>query len=281
MHYPKYFFHLWALMLLALAGMGCATMGNYLGKAFIMTPEQETQFGPKVAQQVEKDIKLVDDPEVLNYVRSVGQRVWKNSPPSSIPARFYVVKDDSINAFAIPGGNIYVHTGLITAADDEAELASVIAHEAGHVIRRHGAQAVSRATSINMGVEAVQSILVGPNSPQSTQLIISLLGQGAGQGAMFKYSRQDEQEADTIAVNTLYRANYDPKAMVRFFSKLMNKTTDPGKFAALFSSHPPTRERIANVNAALNSLPPKSLPSDSVTGLRRVQGQLKALGMAK
>lgn len=279
--FPATLWRLGALILMVAGLTGCAQVGAFITTPNMMTTDQELQFGPKVAQQVESSVQLVNDPAILDYVRKVGQRVWQNSPQSAIQARFYVIKDDSINAFAIPGGNIYVHTGLLSSADDEAELAAVLAHECGHVIRRHSAQAVSRQLTIQQGFGWADQLLGGnANDPNAARTIASLLGQVGGTGAMFKFSRDDEQEADAIAVNTLYRADYDPNAMTRFFKKLITKYGDRGAFVTWFSSHPPTRERIANVQTVIQSLPPRKLEAP-VTELRRAQGRMKTLHLVK
>jgi predicted Zn-dependent protease len=237
----------------------------------MMTTEQEVSFGEQVKTEVEKDLTLVNDPEVVGYVRDVGQKVWGQSPKTPFPVEFYVVADNTLNAFAIPGGSIYVHTGLIEAADDEAELASVIAHEMGHVVRRHSARQVSRQT----GIQVVEEIVLGNDTGQATQLVTGLLKQGV----MFNYSREDEREADAIGVGTIYRAGYDPMAMYSFFHKLQEQGGSPeGPVSTFFASHPPTSERMNNVLEIVNNLEKK--PTERpITDLRRTQARIEELGL--
>lgn len=273
------FWHLWALLILVAGGTGCSGFAAFSEKTFMMTPEQEVQFGEQVARKIESEVKLVQDPAVVSYVRAVGDKVWKNSPVSLIPARFFVVQDDAVNAFAIPGGSIYINTGLINAVDDESELAAVMAHEAGHVIRRHGA----RQASHTAGVDRIQAVVIGKNSPQAAQIVGTLLGKGI----LVAYSKDDERQADEIAVLTLARAGYDPMALYHLFSKVTDKSSGHGPLTNLtnlvtdkLASHPPTQERIANVEAMAHSLSPKKY-KNSITELRRAQYRLKQLGLAK
>ena len=251
---------------------GCAQFANVSASLFMMTPEQEVTFGEKVKTEVEKDLTLVNDPEVVNYVREVGQKVYAQSPKTPFPVQFYVVADSTLNAFAIPGGTIYVHTGVIEAADDEAELASVIAHEMGHVVRRHSARQVSAQT----GLQVVEEVVLGNDSGQATQMVTNLLKQGV----LFNYSREDEREADAIGVGTLYRADYDPMAMYNFFQKLQTQGgAAEGPVSTFFASHPPTSERMDNVLAIVNNLTKKPYEKP-ITELRRTQARTETLGLA-
>lgn len=265
------------LLLLALGATGCQGIAKISESMYMMTPAQEIRFGAQVAHQVEAKEELVIDPAVLKYVREVGDRIARTSPHSDVPIRFFVVKDPAINAFAIPGGNVYVNTGLLKTADDEAELASVIAHEIGHVVRRHAAIQVSHA----IGMSAFQQSILGGNSTQAAQIVNSLLAKGV----MFNFSREDEFEADTIAVRTLYHAGYDPQAIKRLFFKLVQTygdSTPPTRIlqplANLTSTHPSTRERIARVDALIATMPTHPY-TPTTTDLRRVQGRLKQLSL--
>lgn len=265
------------LLLMVAGATGCSGISWVSSKFLMMSPSQEIRFGSKVAEEVEKREQLVSDPQVVDYVREVGQRVLRNSPPSEIPIHFYVVKDDTINAFAIPGGNIYVNTGLLKAVDDEAELASVMAHEAGHAARRHSARQISN----NVPVEMINNIILPENSPQLIKVIDNLFAKGV----MFNFSRTDEFEADAIAVHTLYQAGYDPQAMDHLFNKLVQTYGDKGptlsileKFSNYASTHPSTRERMARVESVSRRFPAREYPS-LTTELRRVQGRLKQLNL--
>jgi len=258
------------------AGMtinSCEVFDQIVTPAFMMSPAEEIKLGQQFAVEIEKEYKPLNDQEIVNYIRRVGQIVTANSPEKGvIPANFYVVANPEINAFAIPGGNIYVHTGLINSADDEAELASVIAHEFGHVVYRHGARHVSRS----MGLSAIQQVLLGPDSAAAGQMVTGILAQGI----MTNYSREDERQADSIAVPTLYAAGYDPAGMTTFFQKLIANHGDRSGPMSYFSSHPATSERISNVNMQIGALPPKQTVRP-ITDLRRAQVRLDQLGLGK
>jgi predicted Zn-dependent protease len=259
------------LLILASQVTGCAVFAGVSDALFMMSPEQEIESGKQIATQIEKDLVFVHDPQVESYVRNLGERVWVNSRQGQIPARFFVIQDGELNAFAIPGGNVYVHTGLIQAAEDEAELAAVISHEVGHVIMRHGATHISR----QMGLEMVQQLALGQEAGQATQIATQIVQSGI----MTNYSRQDESEADVVAVETLYRMGYDPLAMRSFFAKLQAKYGEQGgPIAKFFASHPPTSERMNHVTQMVGHLPPKPYQRP-VTDLRRIQGRLQQLGL--
>jgi predicted Zn-dependent protease len=240
-----------------------------------MTPEEEIEFAKQIKPEIEKDLTFVNDPIVVNYIRKVGKIVVANSPqPAQVPSNFFVVKNDEINAFAIPGGNIYVHTGLIDAADDEAELASVLAHEFGHVVYSHGAKNVTRAMNASM----LQQLILGQDGGQ----IAGAVGGLVAQGVLTTYSRDAERQADSIAVPTLYHAGYDPNGMISFFETLTERYGEGGgTMIALFASHPPTAERITQVRAEIAALPPKEPLLRPINELRKVQVRLRELGLAK
>lgn len=257
----------------ALAFNGCAEVNRFMGSAFMISPAEEIKLGGEFRDQIEKNLKFVNDAEIMNYVQKVGGIVTANAPQASeIPVRFHVVRNDEINAFAIPGGDIYVHTGLIDASDDEAEMASVIAHEYGHVVYRHGARHISRAQSTQL----LEQLVLGSNAGALAQIAADSIASGALQ----KFSREDELEADSIAIPTLYRAGYDPKAMASFFETLKGRYGDSSGMATLFNSHPATGERIARVEASVSKLPPKAELYRPVTELRKIQGRMRDLGLS-
>lgn len=263
------------LQLLAAAGLltGCETFDSLL-TAGTMSPAEEVEFGKQVQVEIEKDITFVNDPIIVNYVRKIGQIVVANAPKQSeVPARFFVIKDKEINAFAIPGGNIYVHTGLLDASDDEAELASVLAHEYGHVIHRHGAQNVSRAMTAGM----LQQLVLGTDANAVGAIVSGIVAQGV----LTNYSRSAELEADAVAVPTLYHAGYDPNGMITFFETLTERYGGGNApVVSLFASHPPTTERINRVRADIAALPPKEPLLRPINDLRKVQVRLRELGLS-
>lgn len=255
------------LMTMVFSISGCAVLGSISDTLFMMSPQDEIEFGAKARAQIEPKLVMEKNPAVNAYVSGLGNRLWANTPRGDVPPRFHVVKDKELNAFAIPGGDVYVHTGTIQSADDEAELAGVIAHELGHVARRHSASQISR----QQGVDVVATILLGQDAAAATQLLSGMISSGV----MFNYSREDEREADAIAVGTLTRMGYDPLAMRDFFVKIKTKYGDTsGRVTTLFASHPPTAERIANVEnlAAQLSTGAKNRPTQE---LSRIKAALK------
>ncbi len=267
----RHCFRFLSLCLIVLASAGCAPYMRLSENVFMMSPEQEMKLGLRLNGEAEKKFQLVDDEALNQYLHDVGDKVWLNSPQSAIPVKFFIINDPSINAFAIPGGSIYVHTGLIDAVDDEAELAAVMAHEIGHVVQRHSARSISRST----GFDVLQQVVLGSNG-QATQMVRSMFDQLVTNGI---YSQQDETDADDMAIGTLHRMGYDPTAMKTFFYKLVERYGDKDGLVALFASHPPTRQRIASVNKRIHTLPPKKYVRP-ITGLRQAQGRLETLGLA-
>jgi predicted Zn-dependent protease len=246
---------------------GCAPFAVMSESMFMMTPQEETVLGDKLKVEVGKQYRLNRMPDVNQYVAALGSKLWLYSPKGDFQPEFHVIDDDAINAFAIPGGGIYVNTGAILAAADEAELAGVIAHEIGHVVRRHGARAVSRQSGVNL----LQQVLIGNESGEAAQWLGGLLSQGI----LFNYSREDELQSDSIAVGTLYRSGYDPNGLRTFFQTLQQRygSGGGGPVAQLFASHPPTAERMSRVGQLVGELsdPPTSRPTAE---LRAIQARL-------
>lgn len=199
--------------------------------------DKEIQLGNQLAQQFEKTVKLVDDPVITEYVNRVGQNLVRNSDVK-IPVTIKVLDDDSPNAVTLPGGHLYVNSGLLLAADEEDELAGVMAHEIGHIAARHGTRGATRAQLFN--ILTLPSIFV----PGGLGVLIR---EGAGAGfpmAMFKFSRAFEAEADYFGIEYMYKAGYDPNAMVTFFEKLETlEKRKPGTLDKLFATHPQTPDR--------------------------------------
>jgi predicted Zn-dependent protease len=201
--------------------------------------EKEIALGKQLAQQVEHESRVINDPVVAEYVNRIGQNLVRNSD-AKVPFTIKVLDDDTINAFALPGGFFFVYSGLILKADTESELAGVMAHEIAHVAARHGTCQATRGQIANL----------------ATIPLIMMTGGMAGyalyEGASFlipmtflKFSRGMEAQADYLGIQYLYKTGYDPEAMVDFFEKIetLNKRK-PGTMAKVFSDHPPTGDRI-------------------------------------
>src|SRR5947208_4039838 len=195
-------------------------------------------MGRQLAAEIERQVKLLNDPTINEYVNRVGQNIVSNSD-AKVPFTIKVVESDEINAFALPGGFFYVNTGLILAADDESELAGVMAHEIAHVASRHGTEQASKAELINFA--SIPLIFLGGVGGfalrQAAGFLIPM--------QFLQFSRKDEAEADYLGLQYLYKTGYDPGAAVSFFEKLQAKeSAKPGTVSKMFSTHPPTGERI-------------------------------------
>ncbi|BAY24003.1 peptidase M48 Ste24p [Calothrix sp. NIES-2100] len=199
---------------------------------------EEVQLGKEINQQlVSSEIKLYRNPEINRYVNQIGQWLAANSTRPNIPYKFQVVQDSNVNAFATMGGYVYVTTGLLQAADNEAQLASVIAHEVGHIASRHAIEQMQQ-TAIARGLASA----TGLDRSTAVQIGVDLALQRPN-------SRQDEFEADQRGLRTLGRAGYAQSAMIAFMQKLLNQPTLP----TFLSTHPATTDRITALRRELAS----------------------------
>ena len=214
--------------------------------------EKEIRIGKEYAMQIEQSMRMVQDPVVNEYINRIGQNLVRNSD-AKVPFTIKVVDDDSVNAFALPGGFFYVNTGLILAADEEAELAGVMAHEIAHVAARHATRGATRAELANL--LSIPLIFVGGGIGYAAQELA-----GIGLPLTFlKFSRGFEAEADYLGLQYMYKAGYDPNAFVAFFEKLeAQEKKKPGTLAKAFSTHPQTPDRIKKSQEEIATiLPPR------------------------
>jgi beta-barrel assembly-enhancing protease len=213
--------------------VGCKTgMGNWFGI------EKQIAMGKQYAQQVEASVKLIQDPVVTEYVNRVGQNLVRNSD-AQVPFTIKVIDSDDINAFALPGGFFYVNSGLILAADEEAELAGVMAHEIAHVAACHAARENTRGSLMQMAT--IPLIFVGGGvgyaAYEAAGLAVPL--------TFMHFSRGFETEADYLGLQYMYKSGYDPQAFISFFEKVQaQEKKKPGTLAKAFSTHPQTPDRI-------------------------------------
>jgi len=220
----------------------------------LFSKEQDIQLGKEAAEQLEKEMTLITDPQLNQYLRRLGEKLAATPEAAGFPYSFKIVHDNSINAFALPGGPTFVNTGLLAAADNEAQLAGVLAHEIAHVALRHGTNQVSKANLIQLPA-ALAAAAAGRKGSLWGQL--AQLGVGLGANSLLlKYSRDAERDADLLGTRIMARAGYQPLEMARFFQKLEGAGGARG--LQFFSSHPNPGNRIKAVEAEIRTLPARS-----------------------
>ena len=210
--------------------------------------EKEIGLGKQLAQEVERQAKIIDDPIVAEYVNRVGQNIVRNSD-AKVPFTIKVLEDESVNAFALPGGFFFVNTGLILKAENEAELAGVMAHEIAHVAARHGTRQATKAELANyMSIPLIfMGGWAGYGIRQAAGFLVPM--------SLLKFSRAYESDADMLGLQYMYKTGYDPASFVDFFEKIQAlEKKKKGSVAELFSSHPMTDDRIqkAQKNIQIN-----------------------------
>ncbi len=228
--------------------IGCRGMGNWY------STDSEIRMGAQYAKEISQSTRFITDPVVTEYVNRIGQNIVKNSD-CKVPFTIKVIDSDVINAFALPGGFFFVNSGLVLAADEEAELAGVMAHETAHVCAHHAAREMTRANYAQIGMVPLIMMTgyswTGYGIYEAAQLMIPV--------TFLEFSREFEAQADYLGVQYMYRAGYDPEAFISFFEKVENlEKQKPGAVARVFEDHPQTPDRIiATEREIATILPPK------------------------
>ena len=242
----------------------------------LFSVSQDVEIGKQSALQVERQIPMLSQPAISQYVANLGARLAARAPGAKYPYEFKVANLSDINAFALPGGFIYVHRGLIEKVRTEGELAGVMAHEIAHVALRHPTNQASKAYLAQAGIGILGGLL-GGKSQSTTGQIIGAVG-GFGLNALFlKYSRSAETQADIVGAQIMARAGYDPMEMVHFFETLrLQSGSDPGKVAKFLSDHPAPVDRVARVRqeASLLGAVRATSPVGNIAALQRDLGRL-------
>ncbi len=246
--------------------MGCnlTTVGNFgntlieaASDVNIFTDAEELQFGKEFVAQHERQVRLYTDPVVTNYINDLGQSLVRHSKRNDIPYTFKVVDTKGVNAYAVPGGFIYVHLDLIRAAKNESELAAVLGHEIGHIVGQHSMKRLTRV----YGLEILKELILDEDDSTLKKVVAEVLAAGL----LFRYSRDAERESDAYGVQNVYDAGIAPEGAATFFETLSEiRGREPSTLEKFLSTHPVPSERVTNVRNQINGLLPKSgLRTDS------------------
>ncbi len=237
----------------------------------VFSPDEDVEMGRQVSQEAEQELNLIDDALLGEYINRLGQQLATVTPFEPYTYQFTLVNDSSINAFALPGGFIYINRGILEAADREAEVASVIAHEIGHVALRHGTNQASKAYIAQAPLAILGGLFGGGGGVGS---ILTQLGVGFGANSIFlKFSRDAERQADLLGAQILYDAGYDATGMTEFFEKMEAEAGSGG--SEFFSSHPNPGNRLGDVADEIQRLgEPPATYFDNFSEFRRVKERL-------
>ncbi len=252
--------HIIAGAILALLFIGC-TKAPITGRSqFIMvSPQQELALGIESAKQVLQTEKISNDPQKNAMVKRIGERIAQVASSNYPTARnfqweFFVIdKDDEANAFCLPGGKVFVYTGIFKYVENDDELAAVMGHEIGHALARHGAERMSSGQLAQIGGEVLGAVMQSRGNPANTQAVMQAFGIGTQLGVMLPHSRTQEYEADHIGLVLAAKAGYDPRAALNFWKKFAQSGQTPPEY---LSTHPAPTNRIAQIKALL----PKTIP---------------------
>ncbi len=219
----------------------------------MISEQKEIAIGKRYATEIDRSARIIKDPVINEYVNRVAQNVARNSD-LKIPLTVKIIDSPDINAFALPGGFLYVNSGLLKAANEEDQVAGVVAHEIAHVAARHWASQMTKATILQYAMIPLMF------TPMSFPVYIGL-SEGLNMGipmAFLKFSRDDEAEADFLGIQYMYKAGYDPNAYVAFFGKIVQEQRrNPGSVPSIFADHPPTPDRIIKTEKEIKSILPQ------------------------
>ncbi len=268
--------HQWCIImapLFLLYGWGATILSSNSPSAYAsLSVEKEKEMGRRLVLQIEKKLDLIRDPTVQRYVDGMGKRILSEIGGTPYDFRFYVVKSPDPNAFAIPGGHIFLASGLIVMASSEDEVAGVVSHEVGHIKARHIAERIERSKKLSL--VTIAGILAGAIAGGKAAGAITVGSVATGQALALKYSREDEREADQLGFQYLIKAGYDGWGLVSFLRKLQRmRSVSPGTPPHYLSTHPGIEDRISYIMERLRDFPAQAFKEDG-KDLKRVQAIL-------
>lgn len=235
--------------------LGALLAGSMVACA--VSTQQEVQMGQQYAQQINAQLPIITDPEVSRYVNVLGDSIARLSDDRSLDWQFYIVDSKEVNAFAVPGGFIYVNRGLIERADNLSQLAGVLAHEIAHVTERHSIQQMQKAQTANVGV-TLACVLTRVCGNQAAGALINI----GGAAVFARFSREDEAEADAKAVRYVMRTGIDPRGIPQMFRTLLEeRRRQPTGVDAFFATHPLEEDRISATQRLIDQVDPVILQS--------------------
>ncbi|MBI4262823.1 MAG: M48 family metalloprotease [Acidobacteria bacterium] len=218
----------------------------------LVSMEQEVEIGRQANAQVRKEVPQVRDAQAVAYLRSIGQRLARHAAGPRYPYSFSMADYREINAFALPGGPVWIHRGVLHAATNESQVAGVLAHEIAHISERHAAQQLTKGMMANLGLGLLGAVLGNGAGANAAQIAAGLLTNGI----FLKFSRDDEREADRVGLQLMRRAGWDGRGMVGLFEILQREArSNPGQVETFFSSHPSPQDRIGRLRAEVARSP--------------------------
>jgi len=233
--------------------IGLVLTGSLVGCG--ISQQQEVQMGQEYAQQINAQLPIIRDPELNRYINVLGDSIARLTSRADLDWQFFIVDAQEVNAFAVPGGFVYINRGLIQRADQMDEIAGVLGHEIGHVVRRHTVKQMEKAQGANIGV-TLACVLTSVCNSQVAGAAINV----AGGAVVAKFSRSEEAEADNEGFKNVVKAGISPVGMVTMFQKLLEeRQSRPGAVDSWFLTHPLEEDRIRAVQAQINQLPPSTL----------------------
>jgi predicted Zn-dependent protease len=219
-----------------------------------ITIKEEEELSREFMKLILAHYEIIKDPLIVNYVNDVGQKIVSVLPPQPFSYHFYVIKEDTYNAFATPAGHIFIYSGLLAALDNEEELACILAHEISHVLCRHISQKIERAEKVNIATLAgvVAGVLLGTAGASAAANAVTLGSVAAGQSYELAYSRENERQADQIGLNILRKAGYNGKGLISSLKKMRSKQWfDSREIPTYLTTHPGSEERMAYIDTWL------------------------------